>query len=151
MTPLLPDAERNVLLTGVAVSDVAQRAVKMETLRHRSDFLRAASARRQATASFLLQARCRAEDDGDGTLIRIGYTCSKKIGNAVTRNRAKRRLRALAQEIMPVAARPGWDYVLVGRPRATIDRDFEALRQDLRMALSRIHETRKRETERPVR
>lgn len=114
----------------------------METLRHRADFLRAASARRQAAAGFLLQARRRDGDEGAGEVMRVGYTCSKKIGNAVMRNRAKRRLRALAREILPVAGRPGWDYVLVGRPGATVQRDFDALRQDLRVALSRIHDPR---------
>ena len=70
---------------------------------------------------------------------RIGFTATKKIGNAVMRNRAKRRLRALAREILPDAARPGWDYVLVGRPEATATRDFALLRADLEGALRRVH------------
>ena len=104
-------------------------------LRKRAEFLRAASARRQGTAGFLLQARAR----GDEGAYRVGYTCSKKIGNAVARNRAKRRLRALARAVMPEAARPGWDYVLVGRPQATISRDFADLCADLRAAMARVH------------
>ena len=72
-------------------------------------------------------------------MVRVGYTCSKKLGNAVARNRAKRRLRALAREILPDAARPGWDYVLVGRPEATATRDFALLRADLEGALRRVH------------
>lgn len=107
----------------------------------RADFLRAASARRQGTAGFLLQARQRNQAEPvDASAIRVGYTCSKKLGNAVARNRAKRRLRALARGIMPQAARPGWDYVLVGRPEATIDRDFADLARDLRHALTRVHD-----------
>lgn len=117
----------------------AARPAMPEILRQRADFLRAAAARRQGTAGFLLQARRR--DEGEG--VRIGFTCSKKIGNAVARNRAKRRLRALAREIMPDHARPGWDYVLVGRPGATIARDFADLKRDLQQALTRIHESRK--------
>lgn len=109
-----------------------------EILRKRADFLRAASARRQGMPGFLLQARRRGEDEPEG-VVRIGFTCSKKIGNAVARNRAKRRLRALAHEVLGGLARPGWDYVLVGRPGATIERDFAQLRLDLEQAMARIH------------
>jgi ribonuclease P protein component len=84
----------------------------------------------------LVQARHR--NDNDPT-IRVGYTCSKKIGNAVARNRAKRRLRAVVAETLLPAAQPGWDYVLVGRPGVTIDRDFQALKGDLTYALRKIH------------
>nr|WP_241963446.1 ribonuclease P protein component [Paracoccus suum] len=105
----------------------------------RADFLRAASARRQGTPGFLLQARQRRSDEAAGSGVRVGYTCSKKIGNAVVRNRAKRRLREIARAILPRAGQPGWDYVLVGRPGATVDREFAALRTDLDTALARIH------------
>ncbi|MBB1490530.1 MULTISPECIES: ribonuclease P protein component [unclassified Paracoccus (in: a-proteobacteria)] len=110
----------------------------MTTLARRADFLRAASARRQGTAGFLLQARRRDPAEA-GTAIRVGYTCSKKLGNAVARNRAKRRLRALAREVIPVQGQGGWDYVLVGRPEATATRDFADLRADLSRALARVH------------
>ena len=105
-------------------------------LRHRADFLRAARALRRGTEGMLVQARHR--DDGDPT-IRVGYTCSKKIGNAVARNRAKRRLRAVVAEALLPGAQPGWDYVLIGRPGVTIDRDFQALKGDLTYALRKIH------------
>ncbi|WP_246588069.1 ribonuclease P protein component [Paracoccus bogoriensis] len=101
----------------------------------RADFLAAARARRQTMPGLLLQARAR----GDAGPPRIGFTCSKKIGNAVARNRAKRRLREAARHVLPALARPGWDYVLVGRPEATVTRPFEALCDDLARALRKIH------------
>lgn len=110
--------------------------VAVETLKKRPDFLRAAQARRQGTGGFLLQAR----DRGDGqNLIRVGFTASKKIGNAVKRNRAKRRMRALVQAVLPGLGQPGWDYVLVAKPGVTPDRPFDQLLQDLDRALRQIH------------
>lgn len=108
------------------------------TLTRRADFLAAARARRRATPAFTLQARRRPPDEAPGRL-RVGYTCSKKVGNAVARNRAKRRLRAAAREVMPAAGRPGWDYVLIGREGETATRDFARLCEDLRAALAAIH------------
>lgn len=112
-------------------------------LRNRPDFLKAAQARRAGTAGFLLQARRRKPDEAADAPVRIGFTCSKKIGNAVTRNRAKRRLRALAREVLPTCAHVGWDYVLVGRPAETVSRDFSLLRSDLEAAMERIHAERR--------
>lgn len=106
-----------------------------QVLRHRADFLAAARAARQGTRGFLLQARPR----GDDGALRVGYTASKKLGNAVIRARAKRRLRAIARAVLVHEGRAGWDYVLVGRPDATVSRDFADLCADLRMALARVH------------
>ena len=111
-------------------------------LAKRADFLRAAQARRQGTQGFLVQARRR--DDGSDA-VRVGFTCSKKIGNAVMRNRAKRRLREITRAILPALAQPGWDYVLVGRPGVTVSRDFAALKADLDQALRQLHRDRKPE------
>jgi ribonuclease P protein component len=111
-------------------------SVCLETLAKRADFLRAAGARRQSTPGFLLQARNR--QDGTSAL-RIGYTCSKKVGNAVARNRAKRRLRALARAVLPGRGHSGWDYVLVGRQGATAERSFAEMQADLARALDRVH------------
>lgn len=69
--------------------------------------------------------------------IRVGFTVSRKVGNAVVRNRVRRRLREAARQVIPGRARPDLDYVLVGR-QAAIARDFEALRQELLDALERL-------------
>lgn len=108
-------------------------------LTRRADFLAAARARRQSRPAFNLQARKRAPDEPAGDGPRVGFTCSKKVGNAVARNRAKRRLRAAAQAILTTHARPGWDYVLIGRPGTTATRPFDQLCDDLRGALAAIH------------
>ena len=109
--------------------------VSLETLKKRPDFLAAARGRRQVTPGFVLQARDR-EEPGPA---RVGFTCSKKVGNAVARNRAKRRLREIARLVLPTHARPGWDYVLIGRAGTTATRDFAQLQADLRTALAKLH------------
>ena len=117
--------------------------VIIERLKNRPDFLRASKARKWATAGLILQYRKRATTEYEGSAaIRIGFTASKKVGNAVARNRAKRRLRALAHELLAESARIGSDYVLIGR-RSTLDRTIEDLRRDLQYAIKKVHEDRK--------
>jgi ribonuclease P protein component len=122
----------------MAAPDPADAPAAVETLRRRADFLAAARARRWAAPSFTLQGRARAADEAPGAL-RVGYTCSKKVGNAVARNRAKRRLRAAAATLAPRLGRPGWDYVLIGRPEATAARPFALLLDDLARAFAQVH------------
>ena len=134
MTP--PMASEHGADDPIQIATAVLHSGAMETLCKRPDFLRCASARRQTAPGFMVQARAR--DDGK-PLIRVGFTASKKIGNAVARNRAKRRLRALVRAVLPALGRAGWDYVIVAKPTATIARDFAALTADLTSALTALH------------
>ena len=116
---------------------------RLDVLKKRRDFLACARGRRWSTPGFLLQGRQRSADEADSGATRIGFTCSRKVGNAVTRNRAKRRLREVARAILPDHGRPGWDYVLVGFPGTTVSRPFWKLQRDFETAIGRIHEPRK--------
>ena len=104
-------------------------------LKRRREFVRASNrGRKAAVPGLVLQA---VEREGGESDLRCGFTVSKRVGNAVRRNRARRRLRAIAAEIMPLRAVPGFDYVLIGRA-ATPDRPYDALRRDLVAALKRL-------------
>jgi ribonuclease P protein component len=122
----------------------AARLSAPRVIQTRAGFLAAARARRASTPSLIVQARARKAGERErGVLLdpdgwRVGYTCSKKVGTAVARNRAKRRLRAAAETVLPAAARPGWDYVLIGLSERTASRPFEALCADLADGLARI-------------
>lgn len=109
------------------------RSSKIEVIQKRADFLRASRAPRVAMPGFVIQIRQR----GDDAPMRVGFTCSKKVGNAVARNRAKRRLREVARLILPQHGADGIDYVLIGRNEKTDARDFQDLLADLRAALSK--------------
>ncbi len=136
MTPPMADVARQSAAATDAPAVFA--CPKITTLTRRADFLRAAKAQRKPGPAFLLQARRRSADEGTHGL-RVGFTCSKKVGNAVTRNRAKRRLREIARKVLPAYGRDGWDYVLVGRPGATVSHDFAAMCADLTRALHQLH------------
>ena len=113
----------------------------MERLRQRADFLAAASGIKATAAAFVLQARERA-DDGPA---RIGFTVSKKVGNAVERNRVRRRLREIVRTAGSNRIRSGHDYVLIGR-RAALKVPFARIAEEFEGALRRMHAGRKANT-----
>lgn len=121
--------------------DRAGQPPLIHIMKIRADFLRCARAGRQGTAGMMVQARERRTDEA-ATGIRVGFTCTKKVGNAVARNRAKRRLREAARLVLPQHGRDGWDYVLIGREGATAARPFEELTADLISALKKLHQNR---------
>lgn len=120
-------------------------------LKRREEFLRVAGARRKWVApGLILQARTAGlpargllgkggatgpAASGEG--VRVGFTVSRKVGNAVARNRARRRLRAAAAEVMPRHAKAAHDFVVIGRS-ATLTRPYAALVGDLKTALRRL-------------
>ncbi|CUI31740.1 ribonuclease P [Cognatishimia activa] len=88
----------------------------------------------------MVQARKRKDGETDDPdAVRVGFTCSKKVGNAVARNHAKRRMREVARAILTTRGKPGWDYVLIGRAETTAERPFEDLKGDLIFALKKVH------------
>jgi ribonuclease P protein component len=107
----------------------------MTRLTKRADFLRAARGIRRVEGAITLETTPSPEASSG---LRVGFTASKKIGNAVIRNRAKRRLRAAASQLLPLLGRAGHDYVLVARG-TTVARPFAALLSDITTALTAAH------------
>lgn len=111
-------------------------------LKRRREFLRAAkSGRKWVAPGLIVQARQRdggetSADGSDGS-VRVGFTVTKKVGNAVIRNRVRRRLKAVAAEILPEQAAHGQDLVIIGR-MAAITRPYQALKKDLETAVGKL-------------
>jgi ribonuclease P protein component len=106
----------------------------MERLRQRADFLAAASGSKVPATAFVLQARNR-DDSGP---VRVGFTVSKKVGNAVERNRVRRRLREIVRLSKGSQLRAGHDYVLIGR-RSALKLPFDKITDEFVRALRRLH------------
>jgi ribonuclease P protein component len=118
----------------LTAANTAARIASMERLRQRADFLAAATGFKAPAAAFVLQARKR-RDTGPA---RFGFTVSKKVGNAVERNRVRRRLREIVRLSAASRLHAGHDYVLIGR-RAALNLPFARMTQDFEGALRRIH------------
>ena len=100
----------------------------------RADFLAANRGKRYATPGFVLLVHPRRDDD---PAIRLGITITKKVGNAVIRNRMRRRFRSLAREMLAELGLAGADHILIGRNDG-IERDFAMLRDDMQRGLRKI-------------
>ena len=109
--------------------------LSLERLTKRADFQVLTRSHRIHSTSFVLQSHNR----NDRAPLRVGFTCSKKVGNAVARNRAKRRLRELARSVLPISGKIGHDYVLIGRSNATSTTKFAVMQTELETALKKLH------------
>ena len=116
------------------IDDFQSPKANIQTLKKRRDFILASRGLRYACKTVIVQL-----NQNDLGAIRLGITCSKKVGNAVVRNRAKRRLRAIAREALPVLGRVGFDYVLIGRHDLTVSSEFKILKNDFILALEALH------------
>jgi ribonuclease P protein component len=135
-----PESQAPLLDKGDGASAVPAVGVSIkliEMLTKRAQFLACARARRAHVPGMVVQGRQRREGEAEGT--RVGFTCTKKVGNAIVRNRAKRRLREAARTVLPRLGRDGWDYVLIGRVDITVSRRFSDLVGDLEAALDKLH------------
>jgi ribonuclease P protein component len=119
---------------------------RLGRLLQRKDFLRVAGGKRKWVApGLILQALPAPEGAAAGPQAearRVGFTASKKVGNAVHRNRAKRRLRAAARQVMAAHAAAAHDYVVIAR-NETPDRPYTSLVAELELALKRLGVWRK--------
>ncbi len=113
---------------------MADAGIAIERLKKRSEFLACAQAPSCAKGAVVVQARPRGDDR---ELVRVGFTATKRIGGAVERNRAKRRMREAARLLLPQFARPGVDYVFIARGGVT-RRPWDRLLDDVKSALIRL-------------
>ncbi|MCF6219549.1 MAG: ribonuclease P protein component [Robiginitomaculum sp.] len=108
--------------------------IKLGKLKKRSEFLYVRDGRYQAKPNIVIQMRAQSEAT---EMINVGFTATKKIGNAVVRNRCKRRLRELARALLPLHGKPGHNYVFIARAN-TAKAEWADLQKDVEKALLRL-------------
>jgi ribonuclease P protein component len=132
--PERPPRTRTQEAVGLSTATANRDMRGYSVITKRSDFLAANRGKRYATPGFVLLVRDRQDDD---PVKRLGITITKKVGNAVVRNRMRRRFRELAREMLGDRGKVGADHVLIGRDGG-IERNFDELRADLAKALDKI-------------
>jgi ribonuclease P protein component len=126
-------------LKGLIGTIAHDASLALSRLKVRADFLRLARGRKWSAAGLVLQMQSTpVEMAPKAKAIRVGFTVTKKVGDAVRRNRAKRRLREVARAVLPLYGVAGTDYVLIGRD-GTLTRTFADLIADLKIALRKVH------------
>tara|TARA_B100000579_G_scaffold410072_1_gene399653 strand:- start:393 stop:764 length:372 start_codon:yes stop_codon:yes gene_type:complete len=119
---------------------VLRKNILLEKITKHVDYAQMRRGHIISTSGFILQGRARDSDSlVNPNVARYGLTCSKRIGNAVKRNRAKRRLRSLVANILPRSGLAGWDYVLIGKINSTESLTFDTLKETLSIALEKMH------------
>ncbi len=113
--------------------------MKLETLKKRAEFLRVRGGARHACSSFVLEMKPQEDVVRAQSGPRFGFTVTKALGNAVRRNRIRRRLKAAVTAVAATHAKPASDYVVIARDGA-FARPFEGLRQDFERAIARVHD-----------
>ena len=108
--------------------------MKIETLKSSKDFKRLKNGKFHRSQSFLLQAM----ENVDSKIVRVGYTVTKQNGNAVIRNRIKRRLKSVAHEVFNSIESNKWDYVMIGK-KNTLITSFSNLKSELEFAVNKIN------------
>ena len=110
---------------------------RVPTLKKRSDFLRLRAGKRYSTKSLVLETKASEASTKTG-FSRVGYTVTKKVGNAVIRNRIRRRLREVVSQTFPQKSLPNHDYVIIGKYGA-LTQNFASILKDLEQALDHVH------------
>lgn len=120
------------------MADAGHHAAVLQRLKHRRDFLKIAKEGHKVVASTLvLQGLCLPPGEASPPGIQVGFTVTKKVGNAVVRNRIRRRLKSAVSELMPASAMPGCNYVLIGR-KAALDAPYAIIQRDLGYGLRKL-------------
>ena len=115
------------------------KSKRLTRILKRSEYLRVKQRGTSVAKPGLVIQAASSGNDSSYLYPRVGFTVSKRVGNAVKRNRARRRLKSIASDVLPKEGFQAWDYVFIGR-LVTLDRPYDLLLEDARAALRKIHQ-----------